>query len=198
VITIENAASMSDETRADLILHPIRLRIIQQFACSTNLTAQAIGAALPDVPPATLYRHLNRLARGGVLAVVERRQVRGTTEKVYALPAGGANLTPADLEGASSEDHLRYFTVFVATLLGDFARYLGRGSVDFVADGVGYRQVPLYLSDAEFVQMAQAINLAISPLLANGPGAGRTRRMLSSIVMPAEDPIIRTEEARNL
>src|SRR5437899_614102 len=129
------------ETKADLLLHPIRLRIIQAFVPPKRLTAQAIGAMLPDVPPATLYRHLNTLTRGGVLAVVERRQVRGTTEKVYALLAGGTHLSPSDLAAASKEDHLRYFTTFVATLLGDFARYLERDHADFVADGVGYRQV---------------------------------------------------------
>jgi DNA-binding transcriptional ArsR family regulator len=175
------------ETKADLLLHPIRLRIIQAFMPPKRRTAQEIGAALPDVPPATLYRHLNKLAKGGVLAIVERRPVRGTTEKVYALLAGGAYLNPDDLATASKEDHLRYFTTFVASLLGDFARYLERGHVDLFADNVGYRQVPLYLSDEEFTHMVVALNVALAPLAANGPGPGRRRRMLSTVVMPVDD-----------
>ena len=175
------------ETKADLLLHPIRLRIIQAFMPPKRLTAQEIGSALPDVPPATLYRHLNKLARGGVLAIVERRPVRGTTEKVYALLAGGAYLKPDDLAGASKEDHLRYFTTFVASLLGDFARYLDRDHPDFVADNVGYRQVPLYLSDEEFTRMAVEVNVALAPLATNGPGPGRRRRMLSTVIIPIDD-----------
>jgi DNA-binding transcriptional ArsR family regulator len=175
------------ETKADLLLHPTRLRIIQAFMPPKRLTAQAIGAVLPDVPPATLYRHLNKLTKGGVLAVVERRQVRGTTEKVYALLAGGAYPNPEDLAAASKEDHLRYFTTFVATLLGDFARYLEREHVDLFTDNVGYRQVPLYLSDEEFTRMVVELNVVLAPVLANGPGPGRRRRLLSTVVMPVDD-----------
>jgi len=175
------------ESKADLLLHPIRLRIIQAFMPPKRLTAQAIGALLSDVPPATLYRHLNKLTKGGVLAVVERRQVRGTTEKVYALLAGGAYLNPADLAAASKEDHLRYFTTFVATLLGDFARYLERDRVDLLADNVGYRQLPVYLSDEEFTRMLVELNVVLAPLAANGPGLGRRRRLLSTVVMPIDD-----------
>jgi hypothetical protein len=85
------------------------------------------------------------------------------------------------------EDHLRYFTTFVATLLGDFARYLERDHVDFVADGVGYRRVPLYLSDEEFARMVVDVNVVLAPLLLNSPGPGRRRRLLSTVVMPADD-----------
>ena len=35
------------ETKADILLHPIRLRIIQAFMPPKRLTAQAIGAVLP-------------------------------------------------------------------------------------------------------------------------------------------------------
>ena len=176
------------ESKADLLLHPVRLRIIQTFVPAKRLTTQAIGLALPDVPPATLYRHLNKLTKGGLLAVVERRQVRGTTEKTYALLAGAAELTPDDLAGAGKDDHMRYFTTFVATLLGDFARYLERDRVDMVADGVGYRQVPFYLTDEEFLRMVGALNAALIPFLTLGPGPGRRRRVLSTILIPEEAP----------
>jgi hypothetical protein len=181
------------ESKADLLLHPIRLRIIQAFVPPKRLTAQAIGA----VPLATLYRHLNKLTKGGVLAVVERRQVRGTTEKVYALLAGGAYLTPGDLAEASTEDHLRYFTTFVASLLGDNARYLERDHLDFVGDGVGYRQLPLYLSDEEFTRMVVELNVVLAPLAANGPAPGRRRRLLSTVMMPVEDAPEIVEETRD-
>ena len=71
--------------KPDLILHPIRMRIILALAQGRSLTAQELGAALPDVAQATLYRHLNRLLKGGVLAVVDERQVRGAVERIYAL-----------------------------------------------------------------------------------------------------------------
>jgi DNA-binding transcriptional ArsR family regulator len=171
---------------AEQILHPVRMRIILALAQGRALTAQQLGAELSDVAQATLYRHLNRLLTAGVLKVQEERQVRGALERVYALRTEVIDATP-DVLSASREDNMRYFTMFVAGLLGEFARYLRRERVDFAADGVGYRQEVLYLSDEEFTRMVTAFNAAIAPALANGPAPGRRRRVFTSIVMPGDE-----------
>ena len=51
-------------------------------------------------------------------------------------------------------------------------------------DGVGYRQVPLELSDQEFAELAGRLNAAIAPVLHNQPSPDRRRRMLTTVVMP--------------
>jgi DNA-binding transcriptional ArsR family regulator len=176
-------------TRADLILHPVRLRIILAFASDVGtrrLTAQQVAAALPDLPQASLYRHLERLYRGGVLAIAGERRVRGAVERTYVLAAGGASLSPEDLANATREDHLAYFTTFAAGLIGQFERYLRRPEVDLVADGVGYRQVVLNLSDEELLEMAVALNAAVLRFMGHGPEPGRRRRLLATVVIPQD------------
>src|SRR5215831_1697445 len=64
-------------TSADLLLHPVRLRILQTFLGDRTLTTSDLQAELPDVPPASLYRHVGKLVDAGVLAVVSERRVRG-------------------------------------------------------------------------------------------------------------------------
>ena len=54
-----------------------------------------------------------------------------------------------------------------------------------MADGVGYRQVPLELTDTEFAELAGRLNAALAPVLRNAPAEGRRRRMLTTIVMPS-------------
>lgn len=174
-------------SKPDLILHPVRMRLILALAHRQPLSAQQLAEALPDVPQATLYRHLNRLYRAGIFAVVAERQVRGAVEKVYAFSPESVNVTQTDLASASRDDHMRYFATFLASLMDEFARYLQQETINYEADGVGYRQVPLYLSDEEFKQMSGAFNAALLPLLANRPAPGRRRRILTSIVMPASD-----------
>jgi len=171
---------------ADLLLHPIRLRVIQSLAGGRRLSAAELADDLADVPPASLYRHIRTLVEAGVLAVVEERPARGTPQRVYALIEGAADLSPADLADAGRDDHLRYFTVFLAGLLDGFGRYLAAGDPDLVADGVGYRQIPLELSDQEFAELAGRLNAALAPVVHNRPGPGRRRRMLTTIVMPAD------------
>lgn len=138
------------------------------------------------MPQTTLYRHIQKLFRGGVLAIAASRQVRGTVERTYVLTAGGAHLSPADLAGASREDHLRFFNAFVAGLLARYARYLQRPEVDLVADGVGYRTVLLDLDDEEFTELTRAMNRALAPFIRRERREGRTRRLLATIMMPVD------------
>jgi DNA-binding transcriptional ArsR family regulator len=182
-------------SRADLILHPVRMRLLVALA-RRQLTAGQLTELLPDVPQATLYHHLGLLTRAGLLHVVSERPVRGTVEKRYALADDTALLSPADLAHASREDHLRYFTLFVATLLADFARYLQQDApLDFVADGVGYHETPFYLSDEEFAQAAAAVNQALLPFLGHQPAPMRRRRLFATIVFP--DTIVASADARH-
>ena len=159
------------------------------------MTAQQISEHLPEVAQATLYRHLNLLLKGDILYIAEERPVRGTVEKVYGLNQAAASLTPGDLAKASREDLMQYFTVFISTVLGDFARYLKKEHVDMMADGAGFVQVPLYLNDQELVELAQQQSAATLKLLSNGPGNGRKRRTFTSIVIPDFLPF--TESTKN-
>ncbi len=172
------------ENLMDLVLHPIRMRIVMALA-GRELTAQQLAETLGDVPPATLYRHLNRLTESGLLALVAERRVRGTVEKVYTLNSQAAHLDAQEFAAMSREDHLSYFTAFAASLVDDFSRYVKNAeTIDPVADGVGYQKFPLELSDEEFAEVAAGINAAILPHLNNKAAPGRKRRIFATIVIP--------------
>jgi DNA-binding transcriptional ArsR family regulator len=170
-----------------LALHPVRIRILRALA-GVRLTTQDLVVLLPDIPHATLYRHLSTLVKAGLIEVVDKRKIRGAVERVYALPAHGATLDAAALATATPEDHARYFTAFVSSLLSEFSRYLARERIDFVADGTGYQQIVLYLTDAELAQFAADLGQVIGPLLGNEPGEGRVPRLLATIMLPADRP----------
>lgn len=170
----------------DLLLHPVRLRIVQTLAAS-ELTPRQLHRRLGDVPQATLYRHVGLLVDGGLIEVVAERQVRGTVERTYAVVADAVSLGVEDLTGSTADDHFRYFATFVGTLLADFATYLEREKVDFEADRVGYRQVPLLLSDEELDELGREMRESIQKRLANEPSPERKRRILSTIVLPGDN-----------
>ncbi|TYP82887.1 helix-turn-helix domain-containing protein [Blastococcus xanthinilyticus] len=168
----------------DLLPHPVRLRVVQAFLGDRELTTGDLRAELPDVPPATLYRHVGVLADAGVLEVVGERKVRGAAERSYRLPGAAASVADDDLAGMTADDHRRAFTTFVAALLGDFDRYLDRGDPDLVRDGVAYRQVGLWLDEAEFAELATELRGALQARLANRPGDGRRRRLVGLVHVP--------------
>ena len=169
--------------KPDLLLHPIRLRIVLALS-RRRMTAHQIGAALGDVPQATLYRHLGRLAEAGLVEIVEERPVRGTVEKVYTFPEQVANLTPKDMARASKDDHLRYFTAFVASLLQECRHYLAQEWSDPLSGEFGYWQVPLYMSDDEFRELTERVGSIFMEAVANEPAPGMRRRIVTSVVMP--------------
>lgn len=182
--------------KADTLLHPVRMRIVQALVPGGHMTAQEIATQLTDVPQATLYRHLRALSDAGILEVVEEHPVRGASERVYALPTDAAVLTGKDLAKASRHDHLRYFITFLATLIEQYGHYLERDEIDLEADGVGYRTLPLNLSDDELHEMVSKINRVIQPYTEYKPAAERTRRMLSTVLIPEQRaPATREENA---
>ncbi|MFY1617189.1 helix-turn-helix domain-containing protein [Micromonospora sp. WMMD736] len=178
---------MSRERWADLALHPLRIRILRAVA-GTRLTTQGLLELLPDVPQATMYRHLAILVKAGLVEVIDERRVRGAVERVYALPARGATLDPAALATATPEDHARYFTAFMSSLLSEFSRYLARERIDFTADGAGYQQLVLHLTDAELGEFAAGLSALVGPLLGNQPGDGRIPRLLATVLLPTDLP----------
>lgn len=171
-----------------LLLHPVRLRIVQQFLGRGELTTGRLRELMPDVPAATLYRHVNALAAGHVLQVVGEAKVRGASERTYAIDLAEADLDGMQAARMDADAHQRAFTTFVAGLLGDFDRYLASGSPDLARDLVGYRQVALHLSDEEMGDLLADLRDVLEAYASLPSAPGRTRRILTTVVMPSPEP----------
>ncbi|BBG03774.1 MULTISPECIES: helix-turn-helix domain-containing protein [Pseudonocardia] len=167
---------------ADLLHQPVRWRIVQNLIGRPLTTAQ-LAQRLPDVPTTTLYRHVAVLVQADVLHVTGERRIRGAVERTYEL-----NTAAADGDNtAPDRDRLRtMFTVYLAGLAGDFDRYLANDDVDPVRDGVSFRQAALWLSDEELAELQERITEAFAPFLEHSPADERTRRILSTVFLPAD------------
>ena len=173
-----------DVASADLLLHPVRLRIVKAFVDGRQLTTSEIAAELDDVPAASVYRHVALLAKAGVLEVVSERRVRGAVERTYLLHAAAARIDPAEVERMSPQEHGLAFMAYVAGMLADTDRYLTSGHIDPLRDGADYRAGALWLTDDEFAAFVRDLAVVIQPRLALGPGDGRRRRLLYGVALP--------------
>jgi Helix-turn-helix domain len=171
---------------ADLVLHPVRLRIIQAFLGDRALTTSELRGELGDVPAASLYRHVAKLVDAGVLSVVAERRVRGAVERTYVLRTSAASVRVDELADMTADEHRQAFLAYVAGLIADFDRYLARGDIDLVRDGVTYRMAGLWLDDAELAELARDIFTVLQPRLANPPRKGRRRRLLGTVLLPGD------------
>ncbi len=171
-------------SKAKLILHPVRMKIIQSLLGGQNLTVQQMMDIVKDVPQATLYRHLNKLLEAEVIMIVEEHQIRGTIEKVYAINLQNAVITADDLKQTTKEEHLNYFLSFLMNQLGTFEKYLAGDDIDFMKDGVSYRQTKLHLSDEEFIEFLTEIRNAFEKATQKTPSPERKTRNFATIIIP--------------
>lgn len=172
---------------ADLLLHPVRLRVVQAFLGDRALTTTQLRTELPDVPAGSLYRHVARLVDGGVLAVVSERRVRGALERTYVLRTAAARIGWDEVAKMTPDEHRQAFLAFVAGLIGDADRYLARGDIDPLRDGASYNVAGMWLDETEFMEFLRELVTVVQPRLANAPKPGRTRRIFATVLLPGSD-----------
>jgi DNA-binding transcriptional ArsR family regulator len=173
----------------ELLLHPVRLRIIHAFSGGRTLTTSQLLARMPDVSKATMYRQVSLLAEGGLLEVDGEQKVGGIIERRYRLCRSRAVIDAETAASASLEDYRRAFAVSMAALLGEFNAYLDRRGSDPITDAVGFQQLALWLSQEERAELIREMRKAIVPQLKNGPEPGRQQHLLSPILFPIEDEL---------
>lgn len=61
MIAVAHTCGMASD---DLLLHPVRIRIVQALLDGSELTTGELTARLGDIPVATLYRHVAKLSAG--------------------------------------------------------------------------------------------------------------------------------------
>ena len=176
---------------AELLLHPVRLRVVQAFLGDRMLTTSDLRSELPDVPAATLYRHVGTLADAGVLVVVGERKVRGAAERSYRLDLAAASVATEDAAAMTADQHRGAFTTFAAVLMADVDRYVTRAAADgatpdLARDRVGYRQAAVWVTDEEFDQMVAELGAVVRARMANRPEGGRRRRLVTTVHLPAD------------
>lgn len=171
---------------ADLLLHPVRLRIVKAFLGDRALTAAQVAEELDDVPTSSLYRHIALLTKAGVLQVVAEQRRRGMVERTYTLRLAAARMQPDEIASMSAEEHIQAFMTYVAGMLADFDRYVSSNPPDPVREA-SYQLGALWLTDAEFAEFVRDLSAVAQPRLANAPGHSRRRRLVYTVMLPAPE-----------
>lgn len=167
---------------ADLLLHPVRLRILQTLLDSDELTTAQLRDRLPDVAPATMYRHVAALTEAEILEVVRETPVRGTVERSYRVRQEKALVDDEARATMTKDDHRKAFTVFTGALMADFDRYLSRDDTEPAREGVLYRQGAVWVTAEEFDELVDELETVVTRRTT--PGDGRTRHVISLVLVP--------------
>lgn len=188
--------------RAELLLHPLRLKVLE--AAREPVSASDIARSL-GLPRQKVNYHVRELAEGGFLVLSDERRKRNLIEKRYVASARSYVLSPDILGplaagGAHGGDRLSAARVLALTVLAQSE--LGR--VMREAEGEGKRVSTLSL-DAAFrfesaeqrLSFAEALEAAVVEVVARhtspwvgaegGEGEGRPYRLvLGCYPIPSE------------
>ncbi|MER5625793.1 helix-turn-helix domain-containing protein [Streptosporangium sp. NPDC002544] len=172
----------------ELLLHPVRLRIVHAMSGGRTRTTSDLCAGLTDVPKTTVYRHVGLLAEAGVLEVVDEQRVHGAVERHYRLRREHAGIDAETAASMSLDEHRQGFAAAMAALHAEFNAYLDREGADPTADSVSYRQGTLWLTPDELAEMIDALRGVLASRTDNQPAPGRTPHLLSMILFPTAEP----------
>ena len=174
-------------SKADIIIHPIRMRILAELG-ARHCTTQQIAAALHDVARGSVYRHVNTLIEHGIVEVISEKQVHSVLERTLAVAAGQGRLSVEDFAKATPDDHKAYFMTYISSFVQAFGTYVdGKSTQEILEGGLTYNQIIAYANDSEIADLRQKFVELLQPLLTNEPTAGRKRLTLGAIIIPEGD-----------
>lgn len=166
------------------LLHPVRIQILKALAKGKELTTRGLSAALPDVPQASLYRHLKAMLRNGILEVTQETRVRGTVERSYRLATNPFEEVAARMNRLDKGELLELFVTFMTAELSDFAEYLGDDDYPVEKERLGFASNSLYLDDAELKRFAAALRGLAQEYGQTEAGPGRRLHKFSYALIP--------------
>ncbi len=170
----------------DLLLHPVRLRVVHALSGGRELSTGELCARMPEVSKVTVYRHVALLMEAGFLAVADEHRVRGAVERRYRLRQDRPAVDAEAAAAMSLEDHRRGFAAAMVVLIAEFSAYLDREGANPTSDLVSYRQSTIWLSPDELTQLVDELLTVLEPSLSKGPAPGRVPHLLSPIIFPIE------------
>lgn len=172
---------MTDNTIAAM-MHPLRIRIIQELAIKKHATTKELIHACGDIPQATLYRHLKELLHHDLIKVTQENQINGIIEKVYTINSDKQPFSK-DISQLTVDDLSSIFNQFMISLLTDFKTYIDHeDGIKHLQTEFGLVSASLFLSDQELIAMLTKINTVISSYLQNEPNNERKLRKFSRIL----------------
>ncbi len=134
---------------AEIIMNPVRQRIMQYLLLHETGTAKELHKAMPDVPSASLYRHIRILAESSFILVAGENRIRGTVESIYRLNKDAMKCDDAGGDAVQ---------MALLRLSSSFARYFSGENADPEKDMLLFTGCTLNLTDEEFSSFLSEIN----------------------------------------
>lgn len=159
-------------------MNPVRQRIFQYFLLHETGTVKEIRKALPDIPSASLYRHIKILADCSILMVVGENRIRGTVESVYQL----------NKDAMATEDETgNAVQISLLSICASFAKYFSTGNTDPQKDMLLFTNCTLRLTDEKFSKYLSEIDQVTVKYMKQARSESSKTRRITLISAPTNE-----------
>ena len=162
---------------AEVFMNPIRQRIIQYLLVHEKGTVKEIKKELPDVPSASLYRHIKILNDSAFIIVVEENRIRGTVENVYSL-----NREALEVD----DENGTVVQMSLLSLCAAFAKYFSSGHADPRKDLLMLTSCTLTLTDEEFIKFLTEMNEVATKYMSKPVTKTSVSRQITLVSSPVD------------
>jgi|GEM_PF-1310426 len=174
--------SKQPPSRAKVILHPVRARIIVELS-DCPLTPLEIASRMEDIPLGTVYRHINILLEAGMIEITRERRVNGTLERQFALVESQAFLTEEDRERLTGDDILGLVTALIGVVQGGFSRYVQHATLPPQPGEISFVAKSLYLTQEEYQAFRNELTVLLQKV-GRTPSPEYRRRLIGFFMVP--------------
>ena len=177
---------------ADILLHPVRMQIMQKLMSMDSATTAEIIMLLQDIPAPSIYRQMALLYDAGVISVVSERAIRGVIERTYSVEAKYHKVDQVYLASLTPDKLAVLYRTYLAGMSNAFEQYVD-GDYDIIRDSLVFSQASFWATDNEIKEFLNDTTAAIMKLRKN-TSEGRRRYTLGTIAIPDQYKKMETYE----
>ncbi|MCR3955306.1 MAG: helix-turn-helix domain-containing protein [Gudongella sp.] len=163
----------------EILLNPVRMRIIQELSTREAATANELCEKTSDIPRTTLYRHIKILIDNKILSVISEEKVRGSLERTLALNVQEISKHNTIENGAQNAFG------FLMSNYGKFHRYFNGENPNPGEDKIFLNNTIMMMDDEEFDQFTEELRSLLLKYSFETK-KGRKARDISIISAPVE------------
>ena len=174
---------------------PVKGKILLEINNAGSASVRYLCERCPDIPRSTMYRHLAKLEKTGLLEVVSTRRVRGTIEKTYRFVS--EKFVPSG-DDYSKEAVLGLFIQYWMRFYDEFERNIPDMLSRDKPIPMSFTAAPVYATDEEMKRFIESVGRMISAMAENKATDGRKAHTIGLIVTPPrDDPAGSSSDDRN-
>lgn len=173
-----------DDKLLQYFVDPIKGKIMLEVSSAGTASVKYLCERCPDVPRSTMYRHLSKLEKEGLLEVVSTRRVRGTVEKTYRFVGITSDYQNDEL---SREMVMRLFAQYCMKFFEEFENNLPEKVSKSNPTVMAFTAAPVFATDDEMMRFTESVGRMISALSENKATEDRNAHTVGFMITPPKN-----------